>query len=53
MLAVVNVVEGAGIEVDVVVFCCCFIACISCCADAVLEVVRFGTGGFRSSSSSS
>ena len=48
-----NVVEVAVIDVSVVDFCCCFIACKICCADAVLDVVRFGTGGFSSSSSSS
>ena len=59
MLAVLAVMpEGSVVDVDVidvsvVVFCCCFIACKICCADAVLDVVRFGTGGFSSSSSSS
>jgi hypothetical protein len=48
-----SVVEVAVIDVRVVDFCCCFIACKICCADAVLDVVRFGTGGFSSSSSSS
>ena len=48
-----NVVDVAVIDVEVVNFCCCFIACKICCADAVLDVVRFGTGGFCSSFSSS
>ena len=48
-----NVVDVAVIDVSVVDFCCCFIACNICCADAVLDVVRFGTGGLSSSSSSS
>ena len=48
-----SVVEVAVIDVRVVDFCCCFIACKICCADAVLDVVRFGTGGLSSSSSSS
>ena len=46
-----NVVDVAVIDVSVVDFCCCFIACSICCAEAVLDVVRFGTGGFSSSSS--
>ena len=41
-----SVVEVAVIDVNVVDFCCCFIACKICCADCVLDVVRFCVHSF-------